>query len=165
MCVEMDVLRRFEPSDVATYQRWFSDPETRRRISPPDDHWRTHVFCNNQSACWVLDVAEGLGGVLQADWDEDGHAFVSVVIDPARRGQGLGTRLVRSFLVRQGRAFTTVMAGAEPDNRASLRLAVKCGFHDVGTGSDGFVQLRREGEGVPEPASVTIKPLCHSPRV
>ena len=144
------MLRPFRSSDFSIYQGWFSDPETRRWVSCPDGRWLAHVSHCGRCACWVLEDAGQLGGVLQVDWDERGRAFVSVVVDPNKRRQGLGARLLRSFLAYQSQDFELVAACVEPDNRASLALALRCGFEQIEVDDDGFVQLQHRnapGEG------------------
>lgn len=134
--------RPFRVSDLAIYRAWFSDPETRRWVATPDDLWLAHVFASGRSACWVLEDAGVPGGILQVDWDEGGLAFVSVVVDPAKRRRGMGARLLRSFLADQSHAFEAVTASVAPDNRASIALALRCGFEHVGIDDEGFVQLQ-----------------------
>jgi RimJ/RimL family protein N-acetyltransferase len=143
MHTEMDVLRRFRQSDFPVYQGWFSDRETQRRISRPDECWRAHVLGGSRSVCWVLEDSGVLRGVLQVDWDDDRHAFVCIVVDPAKRGRGLATRLLRSFLTDHCQDFEAVTASIDPNNRASLALALRCGFEQLGLHEEGFAQLER----------------------
>jgi RimJ/RimL family protein N-acetyltransferase len=138
------VQRPFRPSDLPIYQNWFSDPETRRWISRPDERWQAHVLLSGRSACWVLEDSGDLSGLLQVDWDENRRAFVSVVVDPAKRGRGLGTRLLRWFLAHHSHRFEVLTASVAPDNRPSLALALRCGFEHIGEDDDGFVQLTKQ---------------------
>lgn len=91
-------MRPFRLSDLPTYQGWFSDPDTQRWVSQPDDRWWVHVSAGGRSTCRASEDSRVLCGVLQVDWEKKGYAFVCVVVDPAKRGRGLGTRLLRSFL-------------------------------------------------------------------
>ncbi len=101
-----------------------------------------HVSAGGRSACWALEVGGVLGGVLQVDWDEGGHGCVSVVVDPARRKRGLGTRLLRSFLDRHSAGVTALTASVSPENQASRALALRCGFELIGVDEEGFVQFQ-----------------------
>ncbi len=77
----------------------------------------------------VVLVSRGLGGLPE----------VSLEVDPAERGAGLGTRLFRAALatVDEGEV---VVASVAPGNAASLRAALAAGFVPVGS-----VQLYRRG--------------------
>lgn len=77
----------------------------------------------------VVLVSRGLGGLAE----------VSLEVDPAERGAGLGTRLFRAALagVDEGEV---VVASVAPGNAASLRAALAAGFVPVGS-----VQLYRRG--------------------
>lgn len=62
-----------------------------------------------------------------------GVAEVSLYIDPAFRGRGVGTRLFRRLVEASEReGFWTLQAGIFPENEASLRLHQKVGFRVVG---------------------------------
>jgi len=59
------VMRPFKLSDMPIYQSWFSDQKTQRWVLRPDDCWWAHVCSSGRSACWALEYAGVLGGVLQ----------------------------------------------------------------------------------------------------
>jgi len=63
-----------------------------------------------------------------------GVGEVSVYVDPAVHGRGVGTALLTA-LVRESEnaGFWTVQAGVFPQNIASLKLHERCGFRVVGT--------------------------------
>jgi hypothetical protein len=63
MHADADVLRCFRQSDFPIYQSWFCDPETRQRVSFPDECWLAHLLGSSRSTCWVLDDANVPGGV------------------------------------------------------------------------------------------------------
>ena len=77
----------------------------------------------------VVLVSRGLGGLPE----------VSLEVEPAERGAGLGARLFRAALatVEEGEV---VVASVAPGNAASLRAALAAGFVPVGS-----VQLYRRG--------------------
>lgn len=57
----------------------------------------------------------------------------SVYVDPARRGEGVGARLLEAFVERADAAgFWTIQSSVFPENEASLRLHEKNGFRVVG---------------------------------
>lgn len=63
-----------------------------------------------------------------------GVAEVSVYVDPAQSGKGIGLTLLNE-LVRQSEAegIWTLQAGIFPENKASLRIHEKAGFRILGT--------------------------------
>ena len=62
-----------------------------------------------------------------------GVAEVSIYVDDAAKGQGIGYELL-STLVKESEQhdFWTLQAGIFPENIASIRLHEKCGFRQVG---------------------------------
>lgn len=63
-----------------------------------------------------------------------GVAEVSVYVDPAFAGRGVGTRLLTELIERsEADGIWTLRAGVFPANTASLRLHEKCGFRVLGT--------------------------------
>jgi len=87
------MVRPFRLSDLPIYQGWFSDSDTQRWVSRPDDHWWVYVSTGDRSACWALEDAGVLGGVLQVDRGEKGHAFVCLLWTPpnVERAWGSGS--------------------------------------------------------------------------
>ncbi len=75
----------------------------------------------------LVTVGRGLGGLAE----------VSLEIDPAERGRGLGTALFRDLLATVDEG-TPVVASVAPGNVASLRAALHAGFRPVAS-----VQLYR----------------------
>lgn len=62
-----------------------------------------------------------------------GVVEVSIYIDPAYKGKGLGTRLLAHLTDQSEQCgYWTLQAGIMQDNEASIRLHEKCGFRIVG---------------------------------
>jgi L-amino acid N-acyltransferase YncA len=62
-----------------------------------------------------------------------GVAEVSVYIDAASRGQGIGKALLLKLIFEsEANCIWTLQAGIFPENTASLQLHEKCGFHLIG---------------------------------
>jgi len=62
-----------------------------------------------------------------------GVAELSVYVDPACRGQGVGTKLLESLVeASEDEGFWTLQAGIFPENEASVRLHERCGFRVIG---------------------------------
>ena len=64
----------------------------------------------------------------------EGVADLSVYVDPASQGRGIGRLLLEQVIRSSGEAeIWTLQAGIFPENAASLALHRRCGFRDVGT--------------------------------
>jgi phosphinothricin acetyltransferase len=62
-----------------------------------------------------------------------GVAEVSVYVDPAAGGRGIGTSLLRALAVEaEDAGLWTLKATIFPENQASVRIHEKCGFRVVG---------------------------------
>jgi L-amino acid N-acyltransferase YncA len=62
-----------------------------------------------------------------------GVAEVSVYVDPASRGQGLGEQLLQALISESEKnGLWTLQAGIFPENIPSLRIHEKTGFRQVG---------------------------------
>jgi phosphinothricin acetyltransferase len=61
-------------------------------------------------------------------------AEVSVYVEPASHGRGIGKALLQALVDASEQAgFWTLTAGVFPENAASLALHLACGFRVVGT--------------------------------
>jgi phosphinothricin acetyltransferase len=64
----------------------------------------------------------------------DGVADLSVYVDPAAQGRGVGRALLEHLVAEtEGSGIWTLQAGVFPENAASLALHRRCGFRVVGT--------------------------------
>jgi L-amino acid N-acyltransferase YncA len=62
-----------------------------------------------------------------------GVAEVSVYVTAAVRGQGVGLALLQALiLASEANGIWTLQGGTFPENTASLRLQVRCGFRIIG---------------------------------
>ncbi len=62
-----------------------------------------------------------------------GVAEVSVYVAAARRGEGVGIALLRTLITESERnGIWTLQAGIFPENMASVRIHLQCGFREVG---------------------------------
>jgi phosphinothricin acetyltransferase len=63
----------------------------------------------------------------------EGVADLSVYVDPAAQGRGIGRALLERVVASAGEAgIWTLQAGVFPENEASLALHTGCGFREVG---------------------------------
>ena len=125
-----------EPVPYTVHERWF---ETRLADS------RTHLFI-------VLNADGAEVGYVRFDV-HDNEATVSVSIDAAFRGRGLGSAGIRAGceLVLQAGSASGVVAQVKPGNEASRSAFLKAGFVSTGlTVEMGSEAWRLEYSGPPE---------------
>jgi ribosomal protein S18 acetylase RimI-like enzyme len=68
-------------------------------------------------------------GEVWEDPDEDEAELARLIIDPARRGHGLGRVMVRAFLAEARRCgWADVWLRVTPDNEPALRCYAAVGF-------------------------------------
>ena len=131
------VLRPVERSDADVLFRWLNEPDRRAtsfRTSGPVA-WIDHV-------AWLdrhLDDANGWHALALMDGKpagqvrierEDGSAVVSLYVDQAFRGCGVGQRLIEAACREAGRRWPglPVLAHVRADNPASLAFFQHSGF-------------------------------------
>ncbi len=62
-----------------------------------------------------------------------GVAEVSIYIDPAHRGKGLGLKLMAALIAEsEANGIWTLQAGIFPENEASIQLHLRSGFRQIG---------------------------------
>jgi RimJ/RimL family protein N-acetyltransferase len=127
--------------DAALLWRWANDAETRgHAFDPSPIPYESHVGWLERrlasDATRLLIFSDEVGPVGQVRFDvEDGVAEIDIAIAPERRGQGLGTAMLREALVglraewgERVRPRAHVLA----HNERSLRMFRRCGFREVG---------------------------------
>jgi RimJ/RimL family protein N-acetyltransferase len=142
---------------LALAEPWFQDEQTRRwlggpgwpalvlrlALDPPAEYRGRRV---TGRFAWLA-YAEGQPvGLVDVERYADGTAGLALVVDPARRGQGLGGRIIQAALAHPELGGTElVRAGIEPDNQASVRCFTAVGFAAEATEPDeeGVVYFRR----------------------
>jgi hypothetical protein len=137
-------LSPFRPADLAEYASWFADGETSRRVSNPDALWLAHVM--GEAGAWaVRDASGALVAVLEAE-SEGGavRAYVSVTVEPSRRGHGIGADAIKRFHAGPGAHYAVLEGRISPTNAASLSMVQKAGFILMSSAPDVDGMLRYE---------------------
>jgi phosphinothricin acetyltransferase len=102
---------------------------------PPYDQWAAkHVSGCSLVAC---DGAGVVGWAALSPYSGRavyaGVAEASIYVAAERRGEGIGTLLLRALIERsEAKGFWTLQAGIFPENRASVAMCKKLGFREVG---------------------------------
>ena len=129
---------RFRPGDLGEYSSWFSEVDDARR-PVLDADWRAYVM----NGWAVRDETGALVAVIEAGGDIS-RGYVSVTVDPQKRGQGIGGEALRLFHAGPGAHFAVLEGRIAPDNAASLSMARKAGFTLISAEPDADGMLRFE---------------------
>jgi ribosomal protein S18 acetylase RimI-like enzyme len=129
-------LRRFDPALAGTVLGWVaSDDEARRWASlaarPTDpaifDRW--HAEEGVRPYLFVSDGSAAGYGEIWEDRDEDEAELARLIVDPTRRGRGLGRTFVAMLLAEARRlGWASVWLRVAPDNDAALHAYLAAGF-------------------------------------
>jgi len=130
-------LRPATESDAETLWRWANDPLTRSvSLNPEPIPWAEHLQwldskLNDPNTCMWLAIDERGVPLGQVRFDRTGReAVISVGLDPARRGAGLGAQLIQQSSDRMLRTkgLGLIRAYIKPDNIASQRAFTRAGY-------------------------------------
>jgi UDP-2,4-diacetamido-2,4,6-trideoxy-beta-L-altropyranose hydrolase len=131
-------LRSAQPDDAQLVWSWRNDPEV-RAVSFSHDRipfrqhqaWMHRQIQQENVAFWIAeDKQQRTVGAIRFNLGPDGSSRISIILDPSRRGQGLGTILIRRAAEKLFASGVTdqVVAQVRPINVASERAFRKCGF-------------------------------------
>lgn len=128
-------LRPADLGDAATLLGWRNDPTTRSmsleqgEVSLENhESWLAAKLADPRCEIWIGTVDERPVGQVRFDLVEQRVAIVSISVDAAARGTGLGIEILTSALAETALEPSTVRALVRPENTASLRLFERCGF-------------------------------------
>jgi RimJ/RimL family protein N-acetyltransferase len=132
--------------DLATFARWFADPEVTRyllRRYPPSPAqelgWFESMATSEKDLVWAVAITEGelLAGVIglhRIDWQHR-HAWIEIVLgEPSVWGKGYATeamRLVTEHTFRE-LGLEKVLASVYGGNERSIRMAETLGYRQCG---------------------------------
>jgi len=134
-------LRPAAIGDMEALWAWRNDPATREasldnRPIPWEGHasWFQDTLASEDRLILIgEETARGRVGMVRFDIDARGDAAVSINLDPASRGMGLGTALLRAAIEWASCTIpgATLHAVVRLSNNASLALFTNCGFAEV----------------------------------
>ncbi len=145
-------LRPFTEPDLVLVEPWFDDAETKRYLGGRDWPRETLALVRRlpldatDRRAWLAFDGDSIVGLADVETYGDGTASVAVVIDPARRSQGHGARVLELVCEELGsRGVHEVRGGVHIGNVASHRCALRAGFAPVSPepDEDGFVDYSR----------------------
>lgn len=139
------MLREFEPSDAEGLFRIYSDPETMRFLGEPpasveeerrnienhiENYYRVHGF-----GLWGVVLRNektlvGRCGILLQEVDGEKRPEISYLIDRNFWGKGFAAEAARGVMdiALERFGIDKMIAVVAVENRASIRVAEKCGF-------------------------------------
>ena len=132
-------LAAFDPADAGVISSWATDPI---EVSMWCGHKETPVppaaivawSADESVRAYALygDDGELLAyGELWLDAEEQEVELARLIVDPARRGGGVGRRLVTLLAAQATTHYPDVFLRVHPDNAAALRSYAAAGFVDV----------------------------------
>jgi UDP-2,4-diacetamido-2,4,6-trideoxy-beta-L-altropyranose hydrolase len=135
-------LRRATSNDSRLLLEWANDPAVRSAsFSSSPIPWETHEawFAEKlrHEKCLILIAEDEDGsplGQIRFDARPDGDCEVDVSVDPAKRGHGLATTLIRRGVqtVMTEKRCLRIHAFVKPENHASHRAFESAGFGSLG---------------------------------
>jgi RimJ/RimL family protein N-acetyltransferase len=157
------VLRDAAEADADLLLGWRNEPATRAASGStaevgPEEHraWLASLLADDDRHLWIAEVDRRPAGQVRFDRVRGDAYEISVSIDPALRGGGLGAELIAAGceLLFMRTNATTVVARVKPHNEASIHAFTGAGFKAAGE-EDGFELLTavRPDEWAPWPRS------------
>jgi RimJ/RimL family protein N-acetyltransferase len=134
-------LRRARSDDAERLLQWRNDPDTRRwylqraRV-PRRDHegWLALKLADRGCRIYIVEERGTPVGQLRIERAGRGAAEVSLSVDGAARGRGIGTAMLERAATAARREFraTRLLAHVRPENVASAIAFLKAGFRFTG---------------------------------
>lgn len=149
-------LRTLEPGDVDWLSRWENDPShwTVSGTTIPFSRAMLQQLCNGHQDLytdgqlrWVIEEMGKPKGAVDLYNHSNLHqrAGIGILVDPAHRGQGTGSRAleIATRHAREVLLLRSLHAEIHADNDASVHLFTSCGFEVVGK----YTDWTRTGDG------------------
>ncbi len=134
------VLRPLDPHDWLAVRRIYelgiaSGHATFQTEAPDWEEWNRAHLADARLVATVDETIVGWAALspVSSRCVYRGVAEVSIYVDPAYSGRGIGSRLLAELIrLSEVAGIWTLQAGIFPENAASLRLHARSGFREVG---------------------------------
>ncbi len=143
-------LRPAVEADAQLLRAWRNDPETQAAsrntdVVGPEEHgaWLERVLADPDRRLLIVEFDDEPVGQIRFDRTRGYSYEVSLSLDPAWRGRGLGTRALRGgcdWLWMHTHAVG-IKAEVRKRNEASKAVFLSAGFRPAGGGEAGFLRL------------------------
>lgn len=142
-------LRAATADDSERVRAWRNEPDavaaslTRAPVALADhERWFAAVLADRARRLWIVEDSGRPAGSVRLDLGAaDATAEVSIALDPAARGLGLGRRALELAAAAAPDGVARVTARVRSDNAASLLAFAAAGFARTGEDRDGVVHL------------------------
>ncbi len=136
-------LRPVTPDDARQLFVWANDPDTRQQSLSTDEivwadhlHWLESKLADPRCTFYLVEQDGTPIGQVRFDREQDGGdsiAVISISLDPALRGRGLGTAAIGAAVaqLQKDAPASVIHAYIKESNPASLRAFHKAGFRDL----------------------------------
>jgi ribosomal protein S18 acetylase RimI-like enzyme len=143
-CPEL-CFRRFRAADVTVVGPWLRQAgfDLPARIDP--DVWGRRLERDPRIVCEAaLDPAGVVAGFYRLDLAPDRSAEITLIVDPGRRGLGIGSAVLATALASARRlGLRRLLAVVQTENTAAEAFFRDAGFENAGVYLPGFVHLAR----------------------
>jgi RimJ/RimL family protein N-acetyltransferase len=117
-------------TDPPILKRWFTDPETKRRMAGmlPLDRFIDFVRQAQNRICRMACMNGVPIGLVDAEKETNGRAYVGIIVDPDLRGRGYGRRMLHGLRALAELRDGSLHATVAPANQAAIRCLLQAGF-------------------------------------
>ena len=139
-------IRKMQGSDTDALYRLLSDPEVMRYLEPPYDRAQTEAFLHHAGLTahplvYAVEESERfIGYVIYHAYDKE-SVEIGWAIFPEYWGRGYASALTDQLICRARREQKGVVIECVPAQEATVRIAIKKGFHYCGV-CDGLAIYR-----------------------
>ena len=131
-------IRKMQSSDADALYRLLSDPEVMRYLEPPYGRAQAEAFLHHaglaaQPLVYAVEADNSfIGYVIYHAYDEE-SVEIGWVILREYWGRGYASALTDQLICRARQAQKDVVIECVPAQKATIRIAIKRGFHYCGT--------------------------------
>ena len=131
-------IRKMQSSDADALYRMLSDPEVMRYLEPPYGRAQAEAFLHHaglaaQPLVYAVEADNSfIGYVIYHAYDEE-SVEIGWVILREYWGRGYASALTDQLICRARQAQKDVVIECVPAQKATIRIAIKRGFHYCGT--------------------------------
>lgn len=138
------------PADLKDSQNllvWRNDERTRAFSINTDiidsethEDWFSNIFTANPVRIFIVENGGVPVGSIRRDFKDDG-VYLSWMVNPEYRGQGIGEGMLSLFLRSHPDSYKALI---KEENKASIHIAEKCGFARSGV-QEGLLMFQHNG--------------------
>ena len=138
------VIRKMKIEDAGPLFELMSNPEVMKYMEPPYDYDKTVEFLEEYGikeppyVFTVTDEDKFVGYAIFHEYEEDSME-IGWVLSPSVWGRGYATELTHMMMEQAKGQTQKLIIECDPEQKASQRIAEKCGFTFIGEEDDLYV--------------------------